>query len=62
MCNHPVTAAEQMIQQFLVRRRGEVSLAEMRTHMGTETQRQWSKKAIERARHVLFGLFSVVTL
>lgn len=62
VCNHPETSAEQMIQWFLLRWQVEVTFAEMRAHLGMETQRQWSEPAIERTTPVLFGLFSVVTL
>ncbi|MHB8630189.1 MAG: hypothetical protein ACYDBJ_26125 [Aggregatilineales bacterium] len=34
----------------------------VRTHLGVETQRQWSAKAIARTTPVLMGLFSIVTL
>ena len=35
---------------------------ELRAHLGLETQRQWSERAIARTTPALFGLFSVVTL
>ena len=35
---------------------------ELRAHLGMETQRQWSERAIARTTPALFGLFSVVTL
>lgn len=62
VCNDPDASAEQMIQWFLLRWQVEVTFAEMRAHLGMETQRQWSEAAIERTTPVLFGLFSVVTL
>ncbi len=34
----------------------------MRTHLGVETQRQWSDLAIDRTTPVLLGLFSWTTL
>jgi hypothetical protein len=34
----------------------------LRWHLGVETQRQWSEKAIRRTTPALFGLFSLVTL
>ena len=34
----------------------------MRDHLGVETQRQWSDKAIARTTPCLLGLFSLVTL
>lgn len=40
----------------------EVTFAEARAHLGLETQRQWSDRAIARTTPVLFGLFSFVTL
>ena len=40
----------------------EVTFAEVRAHLGVETQRQWSDKAILRTTPVLLGLFSIVTL
>jgi hypothetical protein len=40
----------------------EVTFEEARAHLGFETQRQWSDKAIARTTPVLLGLFSLVTL
>lgn len=40
----------------------EVTLEESRAHLGVETQRQWSDKAIDRTTPVLMALFSIVTL
>lgn len=40
----------------------EVTLEEVRRHLGVETQRQWSDKAILRTTPCLLGLFSIVTL
>jgi hypothetical protein len=34
----------------------------VRTHLGVETQRQWSDKAIARTTPILMGLFSWVAL
>ncbi len=62
VCNAQETSAEQMIHWFLLRWQVEVTFAEMRAHLGMETQRQWSQKAIERTTPALFGLFSVVIL
>ena len=39
----------------------EVTFEELRAHLGVETQRQWSDRAIGRSTPCLFGLFSVVT-
>ena len=40
----------------------EVTFAEVRRHLGVETQRQWSDLAITRTTPCLLGLFSVVAL
>ncbi len=40
----------------------EVILEEIRAHLGTETQRQWSDLAIGRTTPALFGLYSLMTL
>ena len=40
----------------------EVTFAEVRRHLGVETQRQWSDLAILRTTPALLGLFSLVTL
>ena len=40
----------------------EVTYHERRTHLGVETQRQWSDLAILRTTPALLGLFSLVTL
>jgi hypothetical protein len=47
---------------FVSRWQVEVTFAEVRAHLGVETQRQWSDKAILRTTPVLLGLFSIVTL
>jgi hypothetical protein len=51
------------ILRFFVRRwQIEVAFAEVRRHLGVETQRQWSDLAIARTTPTLLGLFSLVTL
>ena len=52
----------QIVQWYMLRWQVEVTFAEMRAHLGMETQRQWSKRAIARTTPALFGLFSVVSL
>ena len=47
---------------FVSRWQVEVTFEEVRTHLGVETQRQWSDKAILRTTPVLLGLFSIITL
>src|SRR5207247_4714679 len=40
----------------------EVTFEEMRAHLGLESQRHWSVRAVERTTPALFGLFSLVVL
>jgi hypothetical protein len=40
----------------------EVTFAEVRRHLGVETQRQWSDTAIARTTPALLGLFALVTV
>ncbi len=39
-----------------------MTFEEARAHLGIETQRQWSDRAIERSTPSLFSLYSLVTL
>jgi hypothetical protein len=55
-------AAQQMLAWFVRRWTVEVTFEEARAHLGVETQRQWSEKAITRTTPALFALYSVVTL
>jgi DDE superfamily endonuclease len=51
------------ILRWFVRRWSiEVTFAEVRRHLGVETQRQWADPAIARTTPVLLALFSLVTL
>lgn len=52
----------QIVTWFVMRWRVEVTFHEVRTHLGVETQRQWSDQAIARTTPILLGLFSLVTL
>lgn len=52
----------QIINYFVLRWNIEVTFEETRAHLGVETQRQWSDKAIARTTPLLMGLFSFVTL
>ena len=49
-----------VISNFAKRWEMEVTFQEVRTHLGVETQRQWSKKAIARTTPALLGLYSLV--
>ena len=47
---------------FVQRWQVEVTFREVRDHLGVETQRQWSDRAIARTTPCLLALFSIVTL
>ena len=52
----------EMLTWFVRRWTVEVTFEEVRRHLGVETQRQWSERAIVRTTPCLLGLFSVVAL
>jgi len=52
----------QIVRWFVQRWQVEVTFQETRAHLGVETQRQWSDKAIARTTPCLLALFSIVTL
>lgn len=52
----------QILTWFVLRWRLEVTFEEARAHLGLETQRQWSDKAIARTTPALLGLVSLITL
>ncbi len=52
----------EIIALFVRRWQVEVTFAETRAHLGVETQRQWSDKAINRTTPALLGLYSLVSL
>jgi DDE superfamily endonuclease len=52
----------QIIRWFILRWNVEVTFAELRAHLGVETQRQWSNLAIARTIPTLFALYSIVIL
>lgn len=62
LCTDINISAEQMIQWFVRRWQVEVTFHEVRTHLGVETQRQWTDLSILRITPALLGLFSVITL
>jgi len=61
-CTDQTASPEQILTDYLGRWAVEVTFQEARRHLGVETQRQWSKRAIERTTPCLFGLFSLVVL
>jgi DDE superfamily endonuclease len=58
----PAMVPEEVLRVFALRWQMEGTFAEVRKHLGVETQRQWSDLAIARATPMLLGLFSLVTL
>lgn len=58
----PAQSAEEIIKDFMKRWSLEVTFEEGRAHLGIETQRQWSDRAIERSTPLLFALYSLVAL
>ena len=58
----PSDTPTSIVAQFAKRWTIEVTFEESRAHLGVETQRQWSDRAIEREAPCLLGLYSVVAL
>ena len=53
---------QQILEWFVRRWQMEVTFEEARAHLGVETQRQWSDKAIARTMPCVLGLYSLITL
>ena len=62
LCTDPAQDPIQVLRWFVQRWQVEVTFRGVRDHLGVETQRQWSDKAIARTTPCLLGLFSLVTL
>jgi hypothetical protein len=62
LCTNIEATPEQILLWFRQRWLLEVTFEEVRTHLGVETQRQWSDLAILRTTPALLGLFSLVVL
>lgn len=61
-CTHTELSAHNIVSFFVRRWRVEVTFAEVRRHLGVESQRQWSDLAIERSTPCLMALMSIVCL
>jgi hypothetical protein len=61
-CTDLQATPEQILQWVVMRWSVEVTFEEARAHLGLETQRQWSDRAIARTTPVLLALFALVTL
>lgn len=62
LCTKLEFEPQQILEWFVRRWTMEVTFEEVRAHLGVETQRQWSDKAIARTTPALFALYSIVTL
>lgn len=62
LCTDSSITPAQMLKWFALRWQVEVTFREVREHLGVETQRQWSDRAILRTTPALLGLFALVTL
>lgn len=62
LCTDQQADAVEILHWFILRWNVEVTFHEVRTHLGVETQRQWSDLAILRTTPALLGLFSLVTI
>jgi hypothetical protein len=60
LCSDPDAEPAAILNWFISRWNIEVTFEEIRAHLGFETQRHWSQRAIERATPCLFGVFSLV--
>ncbi len=62
LCTDRDACPADILSWFVRRWTLEVTFAEVRRHLGVETQRQWSDKAIARTTPVLLGLYALVAL
>ncbi len=62
LCTDTSQAPEQALRWFVQRWQLGVTFQERGAHLGVETQRQWSDRAIARTTPCLLALFSLVTL
>ena len=62
LCTDQERTPLQIVGWFVQRWQLEVTFREVRDHLGVETQRQWSDKAVARTTPCLLGLFSIATL
>ena len=62
LCTDLDRTPQQIVTWFVRRWCVETTFGEVRTHLGVETQRQWSDSGIARTTPCLLALFSIVTL
>jgi hypothetical protein len=61
-CTDLQATPAQILEWAVMRWSVEVTFEEARAHLGLETQRQWSDRAIARTTPILLALFSLVTV
>jgi Transposase DDE domain len=62
LCTRLEAAPLQVLEWFVLRWQVEVTFEEARAHLGMETQRQWSAKAVARTTPCVLGLYSLISL
>ena len=62
LCTNQAAEPRQIVEWFIRRWQVEVTFEESRRHLGIETNRNWSSKAINRTTPCLFGLFSLIAM
>lgn len=62
LCTDEAAEPKQILAWFIRRWQIEVTFEETRAHLGMETQRQWSARAIACTTPVILALYSIVTL
>jgi hypothetical protein len=62
LCTDLAQSPRQIVQWFVSRWQVEVTFQQVRSHLGFETQRQWSDPAIARTSPTLLAMYSLVTL
>jgi hypothetical protein len=62
LCTDTAQDPVQVVRWFVQRWQLEVTFREVRDHLGVETRRQWSDRAIARTTPCLLALFSIVAL
>jgi hypothetical protein len=62
LCTDLEVEPADILSWFVRRWATEVTFAEARRHLGVETQRQWSDRAVARTTPALLGLYPLVAL
>jgi hypothetical protein len=62
LCTSLLATPTQILMWFRQRWQVEVTFEEVRSHLGVETQRQWSELGILRTTPALFALFSIIVM